>query len=106
MDPTHDMIFIFLSNRVNPSRSPNRLHTLSIRERIQEEIYRILNGDYNKAAQEGNPNEENVKEARDAEKAKNVKDVKDAEGTGRTRHTGQTGQTEEKTGDNTMQQVS
>ncbi|MGI6522193.1 MAG: glycoside hydrolase family 3 N-terminal domain-containing protein [Fermentimonas sp.] len=106
VDPTHDMIFIFLSNRVNPSRSPNRLHTLSIRERIQEEIYRILNGDYNKAAQEGNPNEENVKEARDAEKAKNVKDVKDAEGTGRTRHTGQTGQTEEKTGDNTMQQVS
>ena len=42
IDPTNNMIFIFLSNRVNPSRSPNRLNTLNIRERIQEEIYRIL----------------------------------------------------------------
>ncbi len=36
------MIYIFLSNRVNPSRSPNRLSTLNIRERIQEELYNSL----------------------------------------------------------------
>jgi CubicO group peptidase (beta-lactamase class C family) len=60
VDPTHDMIFIFLSNRVNPSRSPNKLSTLSIRERIQEEIYRILNGDYHKTDQEEITSFENV----------------------------------------------
>ncbi|RNC64052.1 glycoside hydrolase family 3 N-terminal domain-containing protein [Proteiniphilum sp. X52] len=42
VDPTHNMIYIFLSNRVNPSRSPNRFSTLSIRERIQEELYHAL----------------------------------------------------------------
>src|SRR5690554_2941258 len=42
VDPTHDMIYIFLSNRVTPSRSPNRLSTLMIRERIQEELYNAL----------------------------------------------------------------
>lgn len=42
MDPTNNMIYIFLSNRVNPSRSPNRLSTLNIRERIQDEIYKAL----------------------------------------------------------------
>ena len=43
VDPTNDMIYIFLSNRVNPSRTPNRLSTLEIRERIQEELYKALN---------------------------------------------------------------
>ncbi|MEN6323469.1 MAG: glycoside hydrolase family 3 N-terminal domain-containing protein [Proteiniphilum sp.] len=42
IDPTNNMIYIFLSNRVNPDRSPNRLSTLKTRERIQEEIYKIL----------------------------------------------------------------
>lgn len=42
IDPTHNMIYIFLSNRVNPSRTPNRFSTLSIRERIQEELYQAL----------------------------------------------------------------
>ncbi len=42
VDPTNDLIYIFLSNRVNPSRSPNRLSSLKIRERIQEEIYNAL----------------------------------------------------------------
>lgn len=44
VDPTNNMTYIFLSNRVNPSRSPNPLSTLSIRERIQEELYKALNG--------------------------------------------------------------
>ena len=43
IDPKNDMIYIFLSNRVNPSRSPNRLSSLKIRERIQEELYKALN---------------------------------------------------------------
>ncbi len=42
-DPKNEMIYIFLSNRVNPTRSPNRFYTLQIRERIQEEIYRAIN---------------------------------------------------------------
>ncbi len=42
IDPINNMIYIFLSNRVNPSRTPNRFSTLSIRERIQEELYQAL----------------------------------------------------------------
>ena len=42
IDPDNQMIFIFLSNRVHPSRSPNRLHTLETRKRIQDEIYNAL----------------------------------------------------------------
>ncbi|HZJ79974.1 MAG TPA: glycoside hydrolase family 3 N-terminal domain-containing protein [Dysgonamonadaceae bacterium] len=42
IDPDSQMIFIFLSNRVHPSRSPNRLHTLETRKRIQDEIYNAL----------------------------------------------------------------
>lgn len=42
IDPVNDMIYIFLSNRVNPSRAPNRFSTLSIRERIQEELYHAM----------------------------------------------------------------
>lgn len=43
VDPINNMIYIFLSNRVNPSRSPNRLSTMNIRERIQSEIYGAIN---------------------------------------------------------------
>ncbi|MDR2816322.1 MAG: serine hydrolase [Proteiniphilum sp.] len=42
IDPTNNMIYIFLSNRVNPSRTPNRQSTLNTRERIQEELYHAL----------------------------------------------------------------
>jgi CubicO group peptidase (beta-lactamase class C family) len=42
IDPTHNLIYIFLSNRVNPTRTPNRQAALSIRERIQEELYHAL----------------------------------------------------------------
>ena len=42
IDPTNDIIYIFLSNRVSPSRSPNRLSSLEIRERIQEELYKAI----------------------------------------------------------------
>ncbi len=46
-DPDNNLIYIFLSNRVYPSRSPNRLSTLNIRERIQDEIYRAITTDKN-----------------------------------------------------------
>ena len=42
IDPDNQIIYIFLSNRVHPSRSPNRLHTLETRKRIQDEIYNAL----------------------------------------------------------------
>ncbi|MDO5665347.1 MAG: glycoside hydrolase family 3 N-terminal domain-containing protein [Bacteroidia bacterium] len=42
IDPDNNMIYIFLSNRVFPERSPNRLSTLKIRERIQDEIYKAM----------------------------------------------------------------
>lgn len=42
IDPTNKMIYIFLSNRVFPSRSPNRLATLNIRKRIQDELYNAI----------------------------------------------------------------
>ncbi|KUL17923.1 MAG: hypothetical protein XE13_0638 [Proteiniphilum sp. 51_7] len=42
IDPVNNMIYILLTNRVNPSRTPNRFSTLSIRERIQEELYQAI----------------------------------------------------------------
>lgn len=42
VDPDNQMIYIFLSNRVYPSRSPNRLSTLNIRKRIQDELYNAI----------------------------------------------------------------
>ena len=45
IDPVNNMIYIILSNRVNPSRSPNRFSTLSIRERVQEELYKAIRND-------------------------------------------------------------
>lgn len=41
-DPDNNLIYIFLSNRVFPNRTPNRLSTLKIRERIQDEIYKAV----------------------------------------------------------------
>lgn len=42
VDPHHQLIYIFLSNRVYPSRGNNKLSTLSIRSRIHEVIYKAL----------------------------------------------------------------
>ena len=42
VDPNNQLIYIFLSNRVYPNRSPNRLSTLNTRKRIQDEIYNAL----------------------------------------------------------------
>lgn len=42
IDPNNQMIYIFLSNRVFPERSPNKLSSLKIRERIQDELYKVI----------------------------------------------------------------
>lgn len=42
VDPHNQLIYIFLSNRVHPQRSPNRLSELNIRERIQDVIYQAI----------------------------------------------------------------
>lgn len=40
VDPKYDLIYIFLSNRVHPSASPNKLSSMNIRTDIQELIYK------------------------------------------------------------------
>ncbi|MDR2622780.1 MAG: serine hydrolase, partial [Dysgonamonadaceae bacterium] len=41
-DPDKNLIYIFLSNRVYPSRTPNQLSKLNIRSRIQDVIYEAI----------------------------------------------------------------
>ncbi len=43
IDTDNNMIYIFLSNRVNPSRTHKKLMTLNIRPRIQSVIYNAMN---------------------------------------------------------------
>jgi len=45
VDPKYDLIFIFLSNRVNPIENNPRLSALSIRGRIQETVYQAMGVD-------------------------------------------------------------
>lgn len=42
VDPDNQLIYIFLSNRVNPGRENNKLGTLNIRTRIQDAIYKAI----------------------------------------------------------------
>lgn len=42
VDPENDLIYIFLSNRVNPTRDNNKLGQLGVRPAIQEAIYRAI----------------------------------------------------------------
>ena len=41
VDPQYNLIYIFLSNRVNPSVS-NKLSNLNIRPRIQDVVYQAI----------------------------------------------------------------
>lgn len=41
-DPEHDLLYIFLSNRVHPSRNRRAIYTLSIRPRIQAMLYEAI----------------------------------------------------------------
>lgn len=42
IDPDNRLLYIFLSNRVNPSRANNKLGALDIRTRIQDVIYKSI----------------------------------------------------------------
>lgn len=42
VDPVHDLIYIFLSNRTYPSMKNNKLGILNYRPKIQEEVYRSI----------------------------------------------------------------
>ena len=42
VDPEYNLIYLFLSNRVYPSASPNKLSKMNIRTDIQEQIYKSL----------------------------------------------------------------
>lgn len=42
VDPTENLIYIFLSNRIYPNRSNNKLGSLDIRTRIQDAIYKAM----------------------------------------------------------------
>lgn len=45
VDPAQDLVYIFLSNRVYPTRNNNKLSQLYIRGKIQDAIYRALGAD-------------------------------------------------------------
>ena len=42
VDPTYNILYIFLSNRVNPTRNNPRLGSMNVRGNIQDAIYRAL----------------------------------------------------------------
>jgi beta-N-acetylhexosaminidase len=45
VDPQYDLVYIFLSNRVYPTRDNNKLSQMGIRGKIQDAIYRALGAD-------------------------------------------------------------
>ncbi|WP_347173541.1 serine hydrolase domain-containing protein [Polaribacter uvawellassae] len=42
-DPKHDLIFIFLSNRVYPSRTHRNIYNLNVRPKVQQVFYQAIN---------------------------------------------------------------
>jgi CubicO group peptidase (beta-lactamase class C family) len=42
VDPTRELVYIFLSNRVHPTRDNGKLSSLSIRGRIQDVILKAV----------------------------------------------------------------
>jgi CubicO group peptidase (beta-lactamase class C family) len=42
VDPKSNLIYIFLSNRVNPTRDNNKLSSLGVRGKIQDAIYEAV----------------------------------------------------------------
>lgn len=42
VDPAHDLVIVFLSNRVYPSRKNNRINETLFRQRLCDEIYRYV----------------------------------------------------------------
>lgn len=48
VDPQYDLIYIFLSNRVNPSAENNQISRLNVRTNIQDLLYEFLEADCQK----------------------------------------------------------
>lgn len=44
IDPENQLIYIFLCNRINPTRENRKLSSLNIRTRIQDTIYKAMDG--------------------------------------------------------------
>jgi beta-N-acetylhexosaminidase len=42
VDPSQQLVYIFLSNRVTPTRNNNKLSQLNVRSNIQEAIYEAI----------------------------------------------------------------
>lgn len=42
VDPVHDLVFVFLSNRIHPSVNNNRLNDMRIRQRVHQVVYDAL----------------------------------------------------------------
>jgi len=43
VDPAHDLVYVFMSNRVYPTRNNSKLSDLNIRTGINEVIYQAIN---------------------------------------------------------------
>lgn len=56
IDPDNNLIYIFLSNRINDKRTHKALMSLNIRSRIQEEIYKAIRKGENIQSQSTNLN--------------------------------------------------
>lgn len=46
VDPTYDLVFIFLSNRINPDANNKKITELSIRPRLMDIVYRSILEDF------------------------------------------------------------
>jgi beta-glucosidase-like glycosyl hydrolase/CubicO group peptidase (beta-lactamase class C family) len=44
IDPKHDLIYIFLSNRINPDAENKKITQMNIRTGIQDVVYQMING--------------------------------------------------------------
>jgi len=44
VDPEHELVYVFLSNRVHPSSTPNRLAQMNIRTDLQSIVYQVVCG--------------------------------------------------------------
>jgi CubicO group peptidase (beta-lactamase class C family) len=43
VDPEKNLVFVFLSNRVHPTRSNNKLSSLAVRRNVLDAVYGMLN---------------------------------------------------------------
>jgi CubicO group peptidase (beta-lactamase class C family) len=44
-DPQQELVYVFLSNRVNPTRDNNKLAQLGVRGKIQDALYSAIGAD-------------------------------------------------------------